>query len=109
MKLPNGHQAIIPRQKLTLYCLNPEHSSGKHKARVFKAILGITAQNVETLETLIQQAALEGAVAQQSQTPFGSQFKVDWPVPGYENVILRTLWEITEIQPQPRLISAFIK
>ncbi|MEB3273388.1 MAG: DUF6883 domain-containing protein [Prochlorothrix sp.] len=66
-------------------------------------------QNVEQLETLIQQAAQEGEVAQQSQNPFGSQFKVDWPVPGYENVILRTLWEIAEDQPNPRLISAFIK
>ncbi|MEB3273389.1 MAG: hypothetical protein VKJ85_06355 [Prochlorothrix sp.] len=47
MKLPNGNHAIIPRQKLTLYCLNPNHSSGKHKARVFKAILGITIGHLD--------------------------------------------------------------
>ncbi|MEY2978950.1 MAG: DUF6883 domain-containing protein [Prochlorotrichaceae cyanobacterium] len=109
MKLPNSKQAIISREKLIGYCLNSEHNSGKHKARVFKAVLGITSQNVKQLEVLIQQAALEGEVIQQSQTPFGIQFKVDWPVSGYENVILRTLWEITETQPNPRLISAFIK
>jgi hypothetical protein len=32
MKLPNGNQAEIPMEKLIGYCLNPEHSSGKHTA-----------------------------------------------------------------------------
>jgi hypothetical protein len=35
MKMPGGHAAIVDRQKLTEYCLNPEHPRGKHKARVF--------------------------------------------------------------------------
>ncbi|MGL5835460.1 MAG: DUF6883 domain-containing protein, partial [Waterburya sp.] len=30
MKLPNGDKAEIPVQKLVGYCLNPNHSSGKH-------------------------------------------------------------------------------
>ena len=34
MNLPNGDRAIIPIEKLLDYCLNPEHSKGKHKARV---------------------------------------------------------------------------
>jgi hypothetical protein len=41
MKLPNGEQAEIAMEKLINYCLNPEHSSGKNKARVFKSRLGI--------------------------------------------------------------------
>jgi hypothetical protein len=41
MKLPNGDQAEISMQKLIGYCLNPEHPSGKHKARVFESALGI--------------------------------------------------------------------
>ena len=31
MKLPNGDQASLG-DKLERYCLNPEHSKGKHKA-----------------------------------------------------------------------------
>jgi hypothetical protein len=45
MKLPNGDRAEIQMEKLTGYCLNPDHSSGKHKAKVFAAALGITAEN----------------------------------------------------------------
>ncbi|MEH1938492.1 MAG: DUF6883 domain-containing protein [Nostoc sp.] len=38
MKLPNGEQAEISTQKLIGYCLNPEHPSGKHQARVFASL-----------------------------------------------------------------------
>lgn len=109
MKLPNGENADIPMQKLIGYCLNPEHSSGKHKARVFASVLGITAENAERLRYLIQRAAIEGEVVQQDTTPFGQQFKVDWTVPNTEEIELRTIWEITLTNPNPRLISAFLK
>lgn len=54
MKLPNGEQAEIAMEKLINYCLNPEHSSGKNKARVFKSRLGITQENAELLLSMIQ-------------------------------------------------------
>ena len=47
MKLPNGEQTEIAIEKLINYCLNPEHSSRKNKARVFKSRLDITQENVE--------------------------------------------------------------
>jgi hypothetical protein len=75
MKLPNGEQAEISTQKLIGYCLNPEHPSGKHKARVFGSILGITLENPDVLREFIQTAAVAGEVVQQSTTQFGQQFK----------------------------------
>jgi hypothetical protein len=109
MKLPNGGDAIIPVEKLTSYCLNPSHSSGKHKARVFASALGITAENSEDLRELIVKAAIKGEVIQQDSTKFGQLYKVDWVVPDQESIILRTLWEISSNQSDPRLVSAFIK
>jgi hypothetical protein len=109
MKLPNGDCAAIPMEKLTGYCLNPAHSSGKHKARVFASALGITAENAEDLRELIVKAAIEGEVVQQDSTEFGQFYKVDWVVPDRESIILRTLWEISPNQSDPRLVSAFIK
>jgi hypothetical protein len=108
MKLPNGNQAEIAMQKLIGYCLNPEHPSGKHKARVFASVLGITRENADTLLELIQTAAVEGEVVQQETTAFGQLFKVDWTVVGTQEVQLRTIWEITSTNPNPRLVSAFI-
>ena len=109
MKLPNGDRAIVSMSKIRGYCLNPDHSSGKHKAKVFAAALGITAHNALRLEELIKRAAVEGEVTQQLSTAFGEQFKVDWIVPNSEQIILRTMWEVPLDSPYPRLISAFIK
>lgn len=109
MRLPNGHQANIPIEKLVGYCLNPNHTSGKHKARVFASVLGITSQNAGRLRDLIQQAAIEGEVVQQSETNYGQLFKVDWLIPGANSVVLRALWELKFQESYPRLVSAFIK
>ncbi len=102
MKLPNGASAVIPMEKLVSYCLNPGHSSGKHKARVFASALGITAKNADDLQKLIAQAAIEGDIVQQAETKFGRLYKVDWKIDGRETIVLRTLWEIPAGQPNPR-------
>ncbi len=109
MKLPKGDTAEISIAKLIGYCLNPEHARGKNKARIFSSRLGITTENAEVLYSLIQQAAIEGEVVQQSSTEFGQQFKVDWTIPDTEAIELRTIWETNLTNPNPRLISAFIK
>ncbi len=96
-------------QKLVGYCLNPNHASGKHKAKVFASALGITADNAEILHNIIEKAALEGEVIQENTTEFGQQFKVDWVIPQTQNIELRTIWEISNLNSIPRLVSAFIK
>ena len=60
--LPNGERARIPMEKLTDYCLNPDHPRGKDKARVFAALLGITRDSANELAALVRQAAMEGDI-----------------------------------------------
>jgi hypothetical protein len=109
MKLPNGDRAIIPIGKLLGYCLNPNHPKGKHKARVFKSALGITADNAEPLVQLIQLAAVQGVVVQARTTDFGQEFKLDWVIPDHDELQLRTIWIIPHDSAEPQLVSAFIK
>jgi hypothetical protein len=109
MKLPNGDRAIIPIAKLLGYCLNPNHMKGKHKARVFKSALGITADNAEQLVQLIQLAAIQGEVVQSRTTDFGQELKLDWTIPGHDDLQLRTIWIIPHDSADPQLVSAFIK
>lgn len=109
MNLPNGDRAVISMEKLRGYCLNSEHPSGKHKAKVLASALGVTSKNAETLQELIARAAVEGEVTQQASTDFGQMWKVDWPVPDYDQVILRTIWETTSASPKRGLGDAFIK
>ena len=61
--LPNYQNAIIAREKLETYCLDPQHvsrafgkSSGKDKARVFRAALGFVQADWELLKRTILEA-----------------------------------------------------
>lgn len=64
MLIPNAENAVVDIRKLRNYCLNPEHDQGKHKARLFLSILGMTADNAEEL----RQSLLEVVIVR----------KLDW-------------------------------
>ena len=53
-------RAIVDIRKLTGYCLNSEHPRGRHKARVFAAVLGITVDHAEELRHLLLANAAAG-------------------------------------------------
>ena len=53
MRLPNADQAIVEIAKLRDYSLNTQHPEGKHKARVFQAALGFTAEDAVQVRELI--------------------------------------------------------
>ena len=55
--LPNRERAVVDLAKLRDYCLNPCHQDGKHKARVFKAALGVGRADAEWLRERILEAA----------------------------------------------------
>ena len=56
MKLPNGDRADLGT-KIEDYVLNPRHWRGRHKARVFESVLGITPANGDVLRRAILSAA----------------------------------------------------
>jgi hypothetical protein len=56
MKLPNGERADLGN-KLEDYTLNPVHRDGRHKARVFASVLGMSLSNSEVLKAALLQAA----------------------------------------------------
>lgn len=52
MRLPNLEHAVIDIEKLRAYVLNPLHPEGRHKARVFLAALGVSADDATWLARL---------------------------------------------------------
>ena len=108
-KLPNGERALIPMEKLTDYCLNPDHARGKDKARVFASVLGITRDRAHELADLVRHAARDGDITQEASTIWGQYYRVDWAMPSRVDVVLRTIWEIAPGEEIPRLVSVFIR
>lgn len=58
MLLPFAEKAYIDDQKLVGYCLSETHVTGKHKAFVFKSVLGLTSEDYLDLKEVIQNAVL---------------------------------------------------
>ncbi len=78
MKLPNGGDAIIDLVKLRDYCLSPSHVRGRHKARIFSSVLGLTQADAEFLrERLLNAAKTEHAVESDSDD-YGQRYTVDF-------------------------------
>jgi len=48
--LSNHEGAVIPVEKLVEHCLNPAHPVGKHKAIVFRSVLGFDQSNWQLLK-----------------------------------------------------------
>lgn len=109
MKLPNADRAVVPLEKLRDYSLNASHPEGKHKARVFKAALGFTADDAERLRQMILVAVLASDAIEQAQNAYGRRFVLDFDVIGLrETVIIRSTWIIKNDDDFPRLTSCFI-
>jgi hypothetical protein len=80
VRLPNAENAIVETKKLTDYCLNLNHPRGRHQARVFKAKLGITADNADFLRDIILENVLTAAAEELEKDRFGLRFVVEFPV-----------------------------
>ena len=78
----NGEKAFVDIRKLELYCLNLDHPRGKHKARVFKSILGITMNDAAALrDEIIRKVKaidFEEAGCDEFGSRFGAKFELHW-------------------------------
>ncbi len=109
MLLPNAQSAYIPDEKLYDYCLSESHPVGKHKALVFKEVLGITIENAEVLQKAIMQAILEKEAIFQKATKFGTLYIVDFELVNEErSAIVRSAWVIPNDDSRPRMTSCYI-
>jgi hypothetical protein len=109
MQLPNAEGALIDLNKLRDYSLNMQHDRGKHKARLFLAILGLHADDAEILKTLIQSAILTQPAGFSSQDEYGQRYIVDFPITrNLRSAMVRTTWIIRPTETFPRLTSCYV-
>jgi hypothetical protein len=107
--LPNGDRAIVDIAKLRAYTLNPHHAVGGHKARVFKAALGIGLEDAEKLAAALRDAAAGNDATLERRNGFGAHFSLHFH---FEHMgrsrELRSLWTIRPDEDFPRYVSAFV-
>lgn len=108
--LPRYAAAVIPAAKIAGYALNQEHEIGRHKARVFAAMLGITAAEAPLLEAAIRDGIRNQPTVKKHADKHGQRYEVDVPVTGPSgSAIVRTGWIVREDGGVPHLTSAYVK
>jgi hypothetical protein len=109
MKLPNPESAVVDLAKLRDYCLSPEHPRGRHKARMFAAVLGFTAKDAEELQQALLSAAHRYEAFSMGEDDYGQRYAVDFPMNGPGGTAaIRSLWIVRRGESFPRLITCYV-
>lgn len=108
MLIPNANNAVVDISKLRDYCLNPDHDEGKHKARLFSSILGISKDDAEELRQLL----LEVVKIQEAQLgrhdEFGQRYTLDFTLEWQnKSATVRSAWIIEHDSDVPRLTTCY--
>ncbi|WP_330202305.1 DUF6883 domain-containing protein [Cyanobacterium sp. DS4] len=110
MKLPNGDK-VNPSQineKLTTYILKEDHKDGKHKALLFKSILGITLNNKYLLIEALIKIAKEEDICHSENSPYGKKYVIDFLLTTPDGFsIIRSAWIILNKENYPRLTTVY--
>jgi hypothetical protein len=104
--IPNATNAVVDIRKLRDYCLNSEHSTGKHKARLFQSILGMRAENAPELRHILLEAVKTYPAKLGRFDDFGQRYTLDFTL-SWQNksAVIRSGWIIEINSLIPRLTS----
>ena len=108
MKLPNAENAVVEREKIVDYLLNPAHRFGACKARFFTEF-GFRVEAWKVLAEALHEHGRTHDVAQIRETGFGPRYAVEGALntPSGRRPRVRSVWQMDEGMVAPRLISAY--
>ena len=106
--IPNAENAVVDIRKLRDYCLNLEHDEGKHKARLFSSILGMTADNAEELRQILLETVKTHEVRLGRRDEFGQRYTLDFMLEWQDrSATICSGWIIEEGSDVPRLTTCY--
>ena len=108
MLIPNAERAVVDIRKLRDYCLNPMHREGKQKARLFAAVLDMTADDAVDLQEILLQAVKMHDAVFGRRDEYGQRYRVDFALEWQgKRAIIRSAWMIEHGTDTPRLTSCY--
>jgi len=109
MKIPNADRAVVDIRKLRDYSLDPAHRTGKHKAHVFSAVLGMADDDAEVLRDVLLKAVREYEAELGLKDDYGQRYQVDFPLEWKgKRAMIRSAWIVEPDVPYPRLTSCYV-
>jgi len=109
VKLPNGEKAVVDIAKLLDYCLSVAHPEGRHKARVFRAVLGIGPAESHMLQERLRAAACDQEAVAGEFDGFDQRYVMDFSLEhAGRRARVRSAWIVLVNEAFPRLTSCYI-
>jgi uncharacterized protein DUF6883 len=110
--LPNLEKAVIRIEKLRDYVLNMEHLEGRHKATVFKEVLGIERKHSDILTELLRSTLLSAAAQPGKSDQYGDSWTTYHYIVGLnaQSAVVTAAWIFKKEQSEvPQLVSCYIE
>ena len=101
---------MVEVAKLRDYCLSDVHPRGRHKARVFRSRLGLTAVDAELLRKTLLDVALDRRdyLHPTYADEFGQRFILDFTMTtGTGSAVVRSAWIVLVGEQVLRLTSCY--
>lgn len=108
MKLPHAENAVVDIRKLRVYCLDPEHADGKHKARLFAAAFGMTTKEAPELREILLQIVKPQEATLGRRDGYGQRYLIDFVMEWRgKRALVRSGWIIEHSSDTPRLTTCY--
>jgi hypothetical protein len=109
MKLPGAERAYVDINKVRDYCLGSFHPEGRHKARVFRSALDLSAKDAEFLRRAILNAVVKADAVRGKSDAHGSRYVMDFEVERRaRHAMIRTVWIVRRNEEFPCLLTCYV-
>jgi hypothetical protein len=109
MRLPNPENTVLDMRKLAAYCLDPDYSEGKHKARVFHAALELTLETADELRQALLLAVQTNDATPIKRNPYGQKYQLDFSLTRLnKTATIRSVWIVRDAEDFPRLVTCYV-
>ncbi len=106
--IPNADHAVIDIRKLQDYTLNPGHRLGRHKARLFEALLGIHREDAAALRTILLEVVRAQDAELGALDAHGQRYRVDFVLTWQgRQALIRSVWNRRPAEDFPRLVTCY--
>ena len=108
MTIPNAENALVDIRKLRDYTLNPMHRVGRHKARLFGALLGMSVDDAEELRDLLLEVARTQEAKIGERDDHGQRYRIDFLLTRRgRQASVRSVWNVRPTEDFPGFVTCY--